>query len=97
MPAAEPAGPVGDEELPHRLLVRERPVHVRRIEQGDPELDGAFEIGDTFFGTALVHVHGTEIDEGGLVVRVAVDRRLQDRNAILDIRRFIDTGERPVR
>jgi hypothetical protein len=57
------AAPIGDRPA-DELLVRERPVHVGRVEEGHTKVEGAPDRGDclAFVGTAveLGHAHAAE-------------------------------------
>ena len=54
--------------LAHQLLVGERSVHVGRVEEGEPEVEGAMDGRDRFHVIAraveLAHPHATEAESG---------------------------------
>jgi hypothetical protein len=57
----------GLERLAHELLVRERPVHLRCVEEGDAAFDGRPDQADHILAVgkrrvALTHAHAAEPD-----------------------------------
>src|SRR5687768_15548366 len=58
------------QRAPEQLLIRERPVHLRRIEQRHTEIDGAMDRGDRLLlirlAIRLAHAHATEAEGGDL-------------------------------